>query len=118
MRSPQPRKIARRAQFPAQRLLAARDDGQRRFDSGKLPDFLAERVFEPLGMVDMGFEVPSGKRDRFTSYYGTGEAGGLELADGPDGQWSSLPPFPLLVTRLMLVTGVPAITRAPERCNR
>jgi CubicO group peptidase (beta-lactamase class C family) len=40
-------------------------------------------------------EVPAGKRDRFTSYYRTGPAGGLELADRPDGQWSTLPAFPL-----------------------
>jgi CubicO group peptidase (beta-lactamase class C family) len=60
-----------------------------------LPDFLAERVFAPLGMSDTGFEVPDGKRDRFTSYYRANPAGGLELADGPDGQWSTLPQFPL-----------------------
>jgi CubicO group peptidase (beta-lactamase class C family) len=60
-----------------------------------LPDFLAERVFEPLGMVDTGFDVPGAKRDRFTSYYRAGPAGGLELADGPDGQWSTPPAFPL-----------------------
>jgi CubicO group peptidase (beta-lactamase class C family) len=60
-----------------------------------LPEFMAERVFEPLGMADTAFEVPAGKRDRFTSYYRTSAAGGLELADGPDGQWSTLPAFPL-----------------------
>jgi CubicO group peptidase (beta-lactamase class C family) len=59
-----------------------------------LPEFLAERVFEPLGMVDTGFEVPAGKLDRFTSYYRADPAGGLELVDAPDGQWSSLPAFP------------------------
>jgi CubicO group peptidase (beta-lactamase class C family) len=59
-----------------------------------LPSFLAERVFEPLGMTDTGFEVPAAKRGRFTSYYRT-SPGGLELADGPDGQWSTLPAFPL-----------------------
>lgn len=59
-----------------------------------LPDFLAERVFEPLGMVDTGFEVPAGKRDRVPYYYRQGEAGGLELIDPPDGQWSTVPPFP------------------------
>jgi CubicO group peptidase (beta-lactamase class C family) len=56
---------------------------------------MAERVFRPLGMADSGFEVPAGQRHRFTSYYRTGADGGLELADGPDGQWSSPPPFPL-----------------------
>jgi CubicO group peptidase (beta-lactamase class C family) len=72
-----------------QGVLIARVCGQ------SLPDFLAERVFAPLGMSDTGFEVPDGKRDRFTSYYRPNPAGRLELADGPDGQWSTLPQFPL-----------------------
>jgi CubicO group peptidase (beta-lactamase class C family) len=72
-----------------QGVLIARVCGQ------SLPDFLAERVFAPLGMSDTGFEVPGAKRDRFTSYYRANPAGGLELADGPDGQWSTLPQFPL-----------------------
>ena len=59
-----------------------------------LPEFLAERIFEPLGMADTGFEVPAGKRERFTSYYRGDAAGDPELVDAPDGQWSSLPPFP------------------------
>jgi CubicO group peptidase (beta-lactamase class C family) len=60
-----------------------------------LPEFLAERPFEPLGMKDTGFEVPVTKRDRFTSYYRRDPAGVvLELAYAPDGQWSHLPAFP------------------------
>jgi CubicO group peptidase (beta-lactamase class C family) len=59
-----------------------------------LPEFLAERLFEPLAMTDTGFAVPAGKLNRFTSYYRTGPAGGLELVDAPGGQWSSLPAFP------------------------
>src|SRR3954451_3350638 len=59
-----------------------------------LPELLAERLFEPLGMVDTGFAVPAGKLARLTSFYRTAEAGGLELVDAPEGQWSSPPPFP------------------------
>ena len=66
-----------------------------RVTAQSLPEFLAERVFEPLGMVDTGFVVPPAKRDRFTSYYRSSQAGVLELADGPAGQWSTPPAFPL-----------------------
>jgi CubicO group peptidase (beta-lactamase class C family) len=66
-----------------------------RVSGHSLPEFMAERVFEPLGMTDSGFEVPASQRHRFTSYYRTGPDGGLELADGPDGQWSTMPAFPL-----------------------
>jgi CubicO group peptidase (beta-lactamase class C family) len=72
-----------------QGILVARVAGQ------SLPDFLAGRIFAPLGMTDTAFEVPAAKRDRFTSYYRTGPGGQLELADGPDGQWSTQPAFPL-----------------------
>jgi CubicO group peptidase (beta-lactamase class C family) len=72
-----------------QGVLIARVTGQ------PLPDFLAERVFTPLGMADSGFHVPADKRDRFTAFYKTGPAGDLVLADAPDGQWSSPPAFPL-----------------------
>ncbi|MCX4830589.1 beta-lactamase family protein [Streptomyces sp. NBC_00006] len=65
-----------------------------RMTGSSLPDFLAERIFEPLGMADTGFEVPAAKRDRFTSAYVPTADGGAELVDAPDGQWSSLPAFP------------------------
>jgi CubicO group peptidase (beta-lactamase class C family) len=72
-----------------QGVLISRVSGQ------SLPEFLAERIFQPLGRVDGGFYVAAGKLERFTSYYRTGRAYGLELADGPEGQWSTAPPFPL-----------------------
>jgi len=59
-----------------------------------LPEFLSERIFEQLGMPDTAFEVPPAKRDRFTSFYEVNEAGGLDLADPPDGEWAHLPSFP------------------------
>ncbi|MFE2086187.1 serine hydrolase domain-containing protein [Streptomyces sp. NPDC059460] len=59
-----------------------------------LPEVLAERIFEPLGMADTGFAVPPAKLDRFTSYYRIDPDGGTQLVDAPDGQWSSVPPFP------------------------
>lgn len=65
-----------------------------RVSGQSLPEFLAERLFEPLSMADTGFAVPVGKRDRFTSYYRSDAAGRIEPADAPDGQWSSLPAFP------------------------
>ncbi|MEV0118196.1 serine hydrolase domain-containing protein [Streptomyces sp. NPDC050844] len=59
-----------------------------------LPDFLAERIFEPLGMTDTAFAVPPAKLDRFTAYYGAAPEGGLTLLDAADGQWSRPPAFP------------------------
>ncbi len=37
-----------------------------------LDAYLAENVFEPLGMVDTGFSVPEGKLGRFAALYGSG----------------------------------------------
>ncbi|MFJ9712590.1 serine hydrolase domain-containing protein [Streptomyces sp. NPDC101234] len=65
-----------------------------RVSGGTFPDFLAERIFEPLGMRDTAFEVPAAKRDRFTTSYAPAEDGTLRLLDTPDGEWSGLPRFP------------------------
>lgn len=58
-----------------------------------LPEFLTDRLFTPLRLTDTAFAVPAGDLDRFTSCYRSG-AGGLELIDGPTGQWSRPPAFP------------------------
>ncbi|WP_405985654.1 serine hydrolase domain-containing protein [Streptomyces sp. NBC_00872] len=73
-----------------QGVLIARASGR------PLSEFLAERIFEPLGMTDTGFHVPPAKLDRFTSFYRPADdpAGGPVLVDAPDGQWSSPPAFP------------------------
>ncbi|MBW8803994.1 MAG: beta-lactamase family protein [Catenulisporales bacterium] len=58
-----------------------------------LPELMAERIFEPLGMSDTGFAVPQDKLDRFTALYSQGDDG-LRLIDPPAGEWSSVPAFP------------------------
>lgn len=58
------------------------------------PEFLAERLFGPLGMVDTGFAVPSGALARLVRYYRPTPGGGRELVDDRDGRWSSPPTFP------------------------
>jgi CubicO group peptidase (beta-lactamase class C family) len=70
-----------------QGILVARAGGR------GLPDFLAERIFEPLGMADTAFAVPPSKRHRFTSAYSTNPDGSLDLFDAPDGEFSSVPDF-------------------------
>ncbi len=47
------------------------------------PEFLAEHVFEPLGMRDSGFFVPRSEVDRFAASYLATPEGGMELADAP-----------------------------------
>ncbi|MET8978082.1 serine hydrolase domain-containing protein [Streptomyces sp. NPDC004539] len=72
-----------------QGVLVARASGR------PFPEFLAERIFEPLGMRDTAFEVPEAKRDRFASAYLPGADGTLTLSSAPDDpQWSRVPAFP------------------------
>jgi CubicO group peptidase (beta-lactamase class C family) len=58
--------------------------------------FLSERIFDPLGMKDTAFYVPSTKVSRFTSFYHVNpQTGNIDLGDEPDGgQWSTPPAFP------------------------
>jgi len=56
---------------------------------------LRERIFEPLGMRDTGFDVPAAKLDRFATSYSTDpDTGALALHDEPLGVWSRAPDFP------------------------
>ena len=59
-------------------------------------NFLAERIFGPLGMNDTGFDVPWDKISRLpTAYVINPRSGAAEVYDDPhDGQWSRLPSFP------------------------
>ena len=45
--------------------------------------FLEDRIFDPLGMVDTGFFVPEGERERLAALYGVTEAGEISLLDSP-----------------------------------
>ncbi|MCY3742488.1 MAG: serine hydrolase [Candidatus Poribacteria bacterium] len=47
--------------------------------------FLAERIFQPLGMVDTGFYVPAEKINRLTGMYAPTPEGGLQVIDAPEG---------------------------------
>ena len=68
-------------------VLVARAGGR------SLPELMAARILEPLGMTETGFAFPAGTDDRRTCYYRHGEDGLVEV-DGPDGQWSTVPAFP------------------------
>ena len=68
-------------------VLVARAAGQ------PLEEFLHQRVFEPLGMVDTAFWTPHD--DRLGSCYAINPATGERVVyDAPDGQWTSPPAFP------------------------
>ncbi len=70
-------------------VLVARASGQ------PFEEFLRERIFEPLGMVDTAFHVPPGGLDRFPpQYIRVPETGEVSVFDQPDGQWSRPPAFP------------------------
>jgi CubicO group peptidase (beta-lactamase class C family) len=47
----------------------------------KFEDFLRQRLFEPLGMVDTGFHVRDGQAHRFASCYQPTRDGGIEVQD-------------------------------------
>ncbi|GLW71091.1 serine hydrolase [Kitasatospora phosalacinea] len=68
-----------------QGVLVARATGQ------PLDQVLEERLFDPLGMPDTAFHAPA---DRLGPLYRPTPDGTLEVADPPDGQWSTPPPFP------------------------
>jgi len=71
-------------------VLIARASGQ------PLEKFLRERLFEPLGMKDTSFSVPTASLDRLaTSYWTNSESGELVVYDDAEsGQWSRPPAFP------------------------
>src|SRR5438067_587134 len=71
-------------------VLIARASGQT-FEA-----FLRERLFEPLGMTDTGFAVPTADIDRLPTEYWTDFATGETVVydEARGGQWSRPPAFP------------------------
>src|SRR5205807_9482477 len=61
-----------------------------------LASVLRERIFDPLGMVDTGFGVPTEALGRLTTFYVPDpETGALSVLDDPAHSWWSTPPsFP------------------------
>jgi len=54
-------------------------------------EFLQERIFDPLGMVDTGFHVPSENHGRFAQVYGYDEDGALVAPPASDAAEGSRP---------------------------
>jgi CubicO group peptidase (beta-lactamase class C family) len=54
--------------------------------------FLRQRIFEPLKMVDTDFYVPAGKLDRLAEFYDYGPEGGLRVYKGFLNHDFSVPP--------------------------
>jgi CubicO group peptidase (beta-lactamase class C family) len=60
-----------------------------------LPEVLAARVLDPLGMRSTGFGVPDGARDRLGPHWTPPDGSGTRQPYDPaDGQWSRPPAFP------------------------
>ena len=55
-------------------------------------EFLRERIFDPLCMVDTGFSTATARLG--TAYAVDPSSGERSVFDAPDGQWSSPPAFP------------------------
>jgi CubicO group peptidase (beta-lactamase class C family) len=67
-------------------VLVARASGQ------SLASFYRRHIFEPLGMNDTGFMVPSADRDRLVPCYHESDGALVPFDDG--GQWAEPRPFP------------------------
>jgi CubicO group peptidase (beta-lactamase class C family) len=56
------------------------------------PQFLKERIFDPLGMVDTDFHVPAEKAHRFAACYSNNPPGKMKLYDDPAKSFYLSPP--------------------------
>jgi CubicO group peptidase (beta-lactamase class C family) len=59
-----------------------------------LPDFLRDRVFQPLGMKDAGFYVPADKRSRFVTAYAMGQNGLVPAPNAVGANYDTQPTMP------------------------
>jgi CubicO group peptidase (beta-lactamase class C family) len=59
-----------------------------------LGEFMQERIFDPLGMMDTGFEIDPSAQDRFCTLYGKTSASELAVLDLPESS-VFLPPVKL-----------------------
>jgi CubicO group peptidase (beta-lactamase class C family) len=82
-------------------VLIARASGQ------PLGTFLRERIFDPLGMKDTSFVLPSSKRGRLpTCYLRDPASGALEVHDDvDDSEWLREPTFPDAAAGLLSTVG-------------
>lgn len=58
----------------------------------KFGEFLQQRIFTPLGMVDTGFHVPKSKQSRFSTNYNSNGSGTLTPIDVPVSSTYRQPP--------------------------
>jgi len=75
------------ASYDVLAVLLARAAGQ------GFADLMADRLLEPLGMVDSGFHVPADRLDRFTTLFERDDDGVLQVGDEVDGVFTTEPPF-------------------------
>jgi CubicO group peptidase (beta-lactamase class C family) len=68
-------------------VLVSRASGQ------SFADYVDQRIFQPLGMIDSGFAFAPDTGGRVTTAYRRGEDGALVVVDPPDGQWAAEPAF-------------------------
>jgi CubicO group peptidase (beta-lactamase class C family) len=59
-----------------------------------LPEFLQERLFDPLGMKDTAFYVPASKMARFATLYSANEKDELVVERSVGGDYAKLPTMP------------------------
>ena len=76
--------------------------------------FLAERIFQQLGMTDTGFYVPAEKIDRLAGMYGPKPTGGLQTIDAPEGGTGHISPTSFIKKPRFLSAGGGLVSTASD----